>query len=326
MCDTGYRGSGAESLQRNFALRRSSYSNEMPIDKWEEAIDQIRAIAPGAPLSVSGGEPFLYPDIVRLLASIINAGMELRVVTNGTLLGPHVASLLQALNGRTATLVFSLDGPEHIHDKVRGVRGAYLRLIETIEDLAKHGDFCKINITTTINDVNCSRLFDTVKAMLDRYGDRIFTYSLYHPWYRNNRLVEIHNRECREYKALPANSQVIDYQAMDTDTVWNELEKIKTMYPQVRIVPQLDKKGMDLYYRSPETPVVKNLCKAPFTNLLINPKGDVLVNALCFAGVLGNVRDSGIADIWNGEKFRIFRERMSERIYPGCNRCCDLFM
>ncbi len=36
MCDTGYKGPGAENLQRNFALRRSPCGDEMSLDKWEE--------------------------------------------------------------------------------------------------------------------------------------------------------------------------------------------------------------------------------------------------------------------------------------------------
>jgi len=84
---------------------------------------------------------------------------------------------------------------------------------------------------------------------------------------------------------------------------------------------------LSYYYKNPEKNVSgKTSCSAPKQKLLIAPNGDILVNALCFAGVLGNVKNEKLSDIWHGDNFRRFRELIKKNAYPACYRCCDLFM
>jgi Fe-coproporphyrin III synthase len=86
---------------------------------------------------LSGGEPFLYPDLAEVLRSAAaQDSVRVFISTNGTLIGPEEAALL---NDTGAKAQVSLDGPEDYHDEVRGLAGAFRRTSRAIENLTAAG-------------------------------------------------------------------------------------------------------------------------------------------------------------------------------------------
>lgn len=69
-------------------------------------------------IAFSGGEPLLYKDCVSLVRHIKARRLPCIVLTNGVLLGRHAEGLVES--GLDAIAV-SLDGPEAVHDEIRGV-------------------------------------------------------------------------------------------------------------------------------------------------------------------------------------------------------------
>ncbi|MFO1077585.1 MAG: SPASM domain-containing protein [Planctomycetota bacterium] len=41
---------------------------------------------------------------------------------------------------------------------------------------------------------------------------------------------------------------------------------------------------------------------------------------------MGNVHEQPLPTIWNGERYRRFRQRMHARDYPSCCRTCDVLV
>jgi MoaA/NifB/PqqE/SkfB family radical SAM enzyme len=80
-------------------------------------------------LSVSGGEPFAYPELGRLLAFAQAQGMRTAVASNGTLLERRLESVAPHLDG----LALSLDGPPEQHDAMRASPRAFERLERGID-------------------------------------------------------------------------------------------------------------------------------------------------------------------------------------------------
>ena len=78
--------------------------------------------------------------------------------------------------------------------------------------------------------------------------------------------------------------------------------------------------------RNPLRPVFYNKCLAPWRNVAINPRGEVMISPLCFAGSLGNIKTDSFSRLWNGTAFRQFRRKLKKvGMYPACSRCCMLF-
>jgi MoaA/NifB/PqqE/SkfB family radical SAM enzyme len=68
-------------------------------------------------LSIHGGEPFAYKHIDALLDLAAQRGFDVLITTNGTLMQQHLQPLARI---RNLSLLYSIDGDEPTHDRVRG--------------------------------------------------------------------------------------------------------------------------------------------------------------------------------------------------------------
>ena len=87
-------------------------------------------------VAFSGGEPLVYPGLSKALSCAKTLGLTTSVTTNGTLLHP---SRLAALDGLVSVLAISLDGPQAMHDAMRGSPTAFCRLVRGLPNLKAAG-------------------------------------------------------------------------------------------------------------------------------------------------------------------------------------------
>jgi MoaA/NifB/PqqE/SkfB family radical SAM enzyme len=80
--------------------------------------------------AVSGGEPLMYQELPRVLGHAKSVGLRTSVTTNGSLLQQR---RLAALEGLVDILAISLDGPEELHNTVRGSPRAFAQLAAGLE-------------------------------------------------------------------------------------------------------------------------------------------------------------------------------------------------
>ena len=109
-------------------------------------------------INITGGEPFLRDDLLEILDIIFNRCHPDKVVisTNGFLTETILKRAKEILNKKYAkkvTIAVSLDGIEDIHDKIRGLPGAYNRAIATIIGL-KNINFNNIGVGFTFSAGN----------------------------------------------------------------------------------------------------------------------------------------------------------------------------
>lgn len=107
------------------------YSTSGPEQSGELAIESLEGVLRGAAgegfnaMGVSGGEPFTYSELPRLLAAARGLGLFTSVTTNGLLLTPkHLEPLLANLS----LLAISVDGIPASHDRLRARTGAFAQL------------------------------------------------------------------------------------------------------------------------------------------------------------------------------------------------------
>ncbi len=114
-------------------------------------------------LSLSGGEPFLRPDILVLLRHLARTNMRVDIATNGVELPP---ALLHALRDLPIFQVqVSIDGLEEQHDRFRGRRGAFTASCGTIRRLREEG--IATSISTTVTHENVNALEDLIALALE---------------------------------------------------------------------------------------------------------------------------------------------------------------
>lgn len=100
--------------------------------------------------SFSGGEPFLVSYLFDLLAYAKEAGiLYTHVVSNGYLLDNSKARELA--DADVSEISFSLDGDEKVHDKNRGVNGAFKKVIEAVDLVKTHAPKTKIVLNAILD-------------------------------------------------------------------------------------------------------------------------------------------------------------------------------
>jgi MoaA/NifB/PqqE/SkfB family radical SAM enzyme len=96
--------------------------------------------ATGQPVLLSwlGGEPLLWAPRAELDARAAEQGVDLSLTTNGTRLGaPQVRAELVR---RYREVTISIDGMADFHDAMRGWRGAFAKLAQTVPALVAERD------------------------------------------------------------------------------------------------------------------------------------------------------------------------------------------
>jgi Fe-coproporphyrin III synthase len=86
-------------------------------------------------ISISGGEPLLYPHLVPLLDFAHDLGFRVGMITNGTLSSKSFDGVFSKLDA----LAISFDGMEASHNRMRDKADAFARASQTMQDLARSG-------------------------------------------------------------------------------------------------------------------------------------------------------------------------------------------
>jgi len=123
--------------------------NEMNTDQAKAMISDLAEF--GSPvLLFSGGEPLVRADLLELAHYAVGKGMRAVISTNGTLITREKARELKEVG--LSYVGISLDGGEEIHDRFRGVPGAYAKAMQGLENCQKEG--LKVGLRFTISQRN----------------------------------------------------------------------------------------------------------------------------------------------------------------------------
>jgi radical SAM protein with 4Fe4S-binding SPASM domain len=118
---------------------------------------------------LSGGEPLLHSDLWRLCEFLRQADLPITVLTTGLLLKRDAEQLVCYSDD----VIVSLDGPRHVHDRIRNVPGAYDKLAEGVAAVRSASPRARISGRCTVQRLNFPELRGTVAAAHELGLDRI---------------------------------------------------------------------------------------------------------------------------------------------------------
>ncbi len=311
-------------------LPKEAIASDIPFDSIVAMLDDV---APWKPtITLFGGEPFLYGRWAELVSKIKSRGLRVNVITNGVLLGPLAEKVVDL---GVDELIFSLDGPEDVHDEMRSGKGIFRRAVSAFTKVREcrermSASAPRINISTTIFETNYRRL-DEVIEVAERVGADTITFHhlifLSHQQCGENRGVfrEIFGLECSDWTGF-ARDTLPD---IDTDILIGKLRELRGRKSSIGIsvYPNFTDEEIERYYREFDfTPVsYKDRCISPWTTAYVYPNGDVKPCLdTCF--VAGNLRNEGFAHIWNNGSFGEYRRALkAQGSFPACKRCTELY-
>lgn len=244
---------------------------------------------------ISGGEPLIFKDrILELLSYANKKKMYTHFVTNGWLLDEETIREYDKLGGGHISL--SLDALSPMHDDLRGVPGAFERVMKAIkayEAVKPKNILLKINLV--ISNKNLDEVLDVVE-MTKKVGASIFVQpydpynwetrkKLSHKEYHENYPMWVSRARMDKLKTVV--DKMIEMKKKDASLIINSLEHLQA-------IPK---------YFSLE--LNRSKCYVAYRSLVIGPFGEVSV---CKYGDVGNVRKNTIKEIWKSDKYNQIRK------------------
>lgn len=140
------------------------WTSQMPPEVALEIVEEGSGLFPV--LHFTGGEPFAY----RAVFDVVEAGLRLDyddilINTNGTLLSPDIVDRLAILGPRVHISV-SLDGPEELHDGIRG-EGRYRQSAAGIDRLLAAG--VQVTVLSVVTPAVLSVLASFVRQLFEAH-------------------------------------------------------------------------------------------------------------------------------------------------------------
>ena len=147
--------------------------DEISTEQAKQIIDDLAQY--GAPVMLfSGGEPLVRQDLTELAHYAVGKGMRAVISTNGTLITKDKARELKDVG--LSYVGISLDGGEEVHDRFRGVSGAFKKALQGVENCQAEG--LKVGLRFTINKRNAAEIPKIFQILNDMEIPRVCFYHL----------------------------------------------------------------------------------------------------------------------------------------------------
>lgn len=250
-----------------------------------------------------GGEPFLHPGLFEIISRVKAAGVEVIFNSNGTLLTEDRARGL--IEHGVECVSFSIDGATaRTYESIR-IPAKFENTMENIKRLARMkkergSELPCINIQFTVIRSNYVEIPDMVPLALDLDANQlviepltpVFNFNPVYKKYYDENMVPFE-------KALPLANEA-KARAEKTDLIMSSH-----------------------YLFREQNPGMTTSCGQPWHTLGVRVDGRVFT-CCGTPEKMGNLYESGLNEIWNGEAYRGLRRELSSARFPGfCSLCIE---
>ena len=284
----------------------------------------------GLQVSLTGGEIFMRKDIMSVLDLFQAKGYACGyLTTNGTIITEERAEALAdlAARGFLKHISVSVDGPKDLHDAARGLKGTFERTTQGLQRLQaaakKKGAPLRVSINTTVAHESLEaldRMVDVAEELgVDASGLNHLMFST--PEEVAETVKIIGARDASVIATFVTQDPGLDV-ARVREKVGALARKCKERNVLFDYRPKVHEPLMDSYY----TPGTKmnGRCLYPFLHARVSFSGKVYFCPFIRVEV-GDLADSSLEEIWNGETFVGMRKKLLEHgIFPVCRRCCKV--
>ncbi len=299
--------------------------DELDTDEILDIIDQA-ALWGVRVLNPLGGEPFVRHDLETILAHAARKDFHITLTTNGTLIDDRRAQALARIPPEKLHINFSIDGPQQVHDAIRGAGtwsralAGYLALRRA--DAEARNPRRKVLANTLVHADNLELLPAFLDSLAELGMDGVQLLNLFR---RPPRTVDEPDpeRERRVAELWIGPERMPELQRL----VAKLLERAKhPPWPAFRIQnPVEDIELLPAYYRDQLQPL-EAPCWAGWKELYINADGTAIMcdGQLDFlAGSFGSVREQTLQQLWRSPALSE-RRRVVKRCRTPCIQNCYL--
>ena len=342
--DTGvFRGRGELMATDGEEERRRirdliGQERQLSLDDYKRLLDEL---APHEPIiSLFGGEPFLYPDILPLIREVKRRKLTLTVITNGALLERHARELVES---GIDSIAVSFDGPPELHNRIRGQATSFQKAAAGVRAVAEWRVRLRRAVPVQlaifpITELNIGAAEASVASLRELPLDVI---NVGLRWFVPPEVGAQYEEVMREAFGVSATSwrgfefawpqeAASARQMADLSRFLKALRRRRlfgwTTGPHVSFVPNIRPDDVPAYFKEHSKTFGHDLCPVAWYFAQVEPDGQV-----CFCGdfadySIGNVKSESFGAIWKGEKASAFRRKLAREPLPICSRCCGSFV
>lgn len=278
--------------------------NKIPTKRIFALLDEMEQLRIHT-LKITGGEPFLVPELYDILSYASTKRIQVVVLTNATL--PLKEKWNKIITSPNIALGVSLDGATALtHDIIRG-QGSFDKTMNNLKIFSDLGVY--FGLTFTVNTKNYNDLEQVILLAIKLKAKKLFV----------NFVDEI---------GRAVSSEGLFYG--DTFNVSEIQDKVKLYADRFKDkirIKVTDNHGLTFEEKMPMTEEQKNLiiCSAGHSSFTIDSKLTVFP---CMYGTggkkeypVGSLMENSIIDIWNSNKFNPFRGGLTINDLPKCSKC-----
>lgn len=277
-------------------------SGEYPaIEQYKNFLSQLRELVDeNFVINFGGGEALLFKGLLELVSFSVKKGFWTNIASNGWLIDQEMAKRIADSGLNEINL--SLDSlNEATHDYLRGVKRAYLRVMNAIDYIYQYSKNTKIGISCVIYDWNLNELLPLVDWAVN--NDKLSSIYFLAPMQPNSTEAEKEwwkgkygylwpkdpDRACRFIDKL------IELAIMPSHKLGNRATQLETF---------------KLYFQHPERFVKKDKCNLDRA-VHVNAGGDIF---LCSRyGILGNIKvGEDFRKLWSSARAAEIRQKMAD--------------
>ena len=261
---------------------------------------------------MSGGEALLNQNFFGLCELLKKENIKVTLLSTGLTLKKNANELLEFVND----IIVSLDGDEALHDSIRNIPGAFLKLKEGVNYIKSINPSYRITGRTVIHRLNFRSWGNIIESAKDLGLNKI--------------------------SFLPAD---VSSQAFNREIVWDERRQNDVMLsknelPELNnVIEEListDKEDFESRFIAESPAKLSNIftyysalhrlnnfpykkCNAPWVSTVIEADGSV--KPCFFHSSIGNIREDSLSDILNSRKAMDFRRNLDMETNDTCRRC-----
>lgn len=156
------------NLSCRHCYQNGKYIDEMSLQEISDAVREIsdalhvwresHGIEFSPSFNVTGGEPFLRNDLGEILSCISDCGFDVYLLTNGIFADEERSRLLSAIGVKGVQV--SVEGPEPVHDSIRG-KGSFALSLKGVRNLLHAGLTVTLNVT--LSSLNAAYIDDIIE-------------------------------------------------------------------------------------------------------------------------------------------------------------------
>jgi len=265
---------------------------------------------------MSGGEALMHPNFFRLCEILKSRKLNITILSTGLLLKKYADEIIS----KTDEVIVSLDGSKEVHDKIRNIPNAFVKLEEGVRELKKLNKNFKVTARCVIQRENFDDLPNIVndahKIGLDQISFLTADVS-----------TDAFNRpevwgDAKVDEVRLSSAELIRFKETIESLCQTHSKDFEDKF--IAESPQKFKKFYDYYaafHDLCEFPSIR--CNAPWVSVVIEADGSV--RPCFFHALSGNIKEVSLNQIINSGSSVSFRKNLDVKTNSICEKCvCSL--